>query len=69
MTDCDFMPRKEKLVRVARLYMKVCHAIQISNLDNKCPHEKRNRKMLKLLHLLVKLRALEMDQLTDLSLL
>ena len=53
MTDCDSMPCKEKLVRVARLYMKVriFHAIKISNLDNKCPHGKRNRKMLKLLHL------------------
>ena len=51
LADCDSMTCKQKLVCVARLFMKVrlFHAIKTSNIDNKCAHGKRSRKMLKLL--------------------
>ena len=47
MADCDSMTCKQKLVRVARLFMKIrrFHAIKTPTIDTKCAHGKRSRKI------------------------
>ena len=53
IVQCDSMVCKQKMVSVVRLFMKVrvFLAIKTSNANNACTHGKRNRKMLKLMHM------------------
>ena len=53
IVQCDSMVCKQNMVSVVQLFMKIriFHAIKTSNANNACTHGKRNRKMLKLMHM------------------
>ena len=53
IVECHTIECQQKLVSVARLFMKVrsFHAIKSSNAANACTHVKRNRKVMKLMNI------------------